>query len=373
MLRYNRHVEIVPQRKVLKVRVRDKHAKLLRDMATETNRVWNYCNELSERMARERGKWMSGYDFSPYTAGASKQFEHIGSSTIQEVAEQYAVKRRTAKRIRLRWRKSFGERRSLGWVPFKSRAAKWRNGQVVFAGRHFKVWDSYGLASVDFKAGCFCEDARGRWYFCVCVLARPAMSLGQGAVGIDLGVKASATCSDGQVLEGGTYRRYQKKLAAAQRARRKRQVRALHAKIRNVRADELHKFSTKLVRRYGEIYVGDVSSAKLVKTKMAKGVNDAAWSSLKTMFEYKSRQAGIVYREVNEAYTTRGCSECGSLSGPQGLGGLSVRDWHCSGCGVWNDRDVNAARNICRLGAGHRAPWWESSAVHGGEDVKCRM
>ena len=149
--------------------------------------------------------------------------------------------------------------------------------------------------------------------------------MGQGAVGTDLGLKATATCSDGQVLEGGTFRRYAKKLAAAQRARRFKQARALNAKIRNVRTDKLHKFSTTLVRQYGEIYVGDVSSSKLIKTKMAKGVNDAAWSSLKTMFGYKARQGGIVYREVNEAHTTRGCSGCGALTGPQGLTGLSAR------------------------------------------------
>ena len=342
--------------KTLKVRVRDKHAKLLRAMAYETNQVWNFCAELSTRMATERGRWMSGFDLQHYTNGASKEFEHIGSPTVQQVCEEYASKRRAAKRLRLRWRRSFGERRSLGWVPFKARAAKPKNGQVFFAGHHFSVWDSYGLSRYTFRAGCFCEDARGRWYFCVAVEAPVEMSMGQGAVGVDLGLKATATCSDGQVLDGRVYREHEKALATAQRARRKRRARAIHAKIRNVRQDALHKFSTGLVRQYGEVHVGNVSSAKLVKTKMAKSVLDAGWASLRTMLEYKARQRGIVYREIDEAYTTRGCSDCGSLSGPHGLRGLSVRDWQCVECGARHDRDVNAARNICRLGAGHRAP-----------------
>jgi len=346
--------------KTIRVRVRDKHAKLLRAMARETNTVWNYANELSDRMIRERGKWMSGFDFDPYIKGASYEFDHIGNSTIQEVCQQYAVKRRAAKRTKLRWRKSFGERRSLGWVPFKARAALWRNGQIKFAGHHFKVWDSYGLSRYTFRAGCFSEDARGRWFFCAAVQVPVEMSMGQGAVGIDLGLKATATCSDCQTLEGRTYRQHEKALAAAQRARRKHRVRAIHAKIRNRRQDALHKFSTDLVGEYGEIYVGDVSSTKLVKTKMAKSVLDAGWSSLKTMLDYKSRQAGIVYQEVNEAHrpctATRRCSECGSLTGPQGLRGLSVREWRCGDCGGLHDRDVNAARNIRDLGAGTRAP-----------------
>ena len=342
--------------KTLKVRVRDKHAKLLRAMAYETNQVWNYCAELSERQVRERGRWLSGFDLQHYTNGASKEFEHIGSPSVQQVCEEYAAKRRKAKRLRLRWRKSFGDRRSLGWIPFKARAAKWKGGQVFFAGHHFNVWDSYGLSRYTFRAGCFCEDARGRWYFCVAVEAPVEMSCGQGSVGIDLGLKATATCSDGQVLDGRTYREHEKALGSAQRARRKRRARAIHAKIRNVRQDALHKFSTALVRQYGEVYVGSVSGAKLVKTKMAKSVLDAGWASLKGMLEYKARQRGILYREVNEAYTTRTCSECGSLGGPQGLRALAVRAWQCGDCGGFHDRDVNAARNICRLGLGHQPP-----------------
>ena len=228
---------------------------------------------------------------------------------------------------------------------------------VTQEGRRFLVRrDSYGLSRYTFRAGCFSEDARGRWFFCAAVQVPVEMSMGQGAVGIDLGLKVTATCSDCQTLEGRTYRQHEKALAAAQRARRKHRVRAIHAKIRNRRQDALHKFSTDLVGEYGEIYVGDVSSTKLVKTKMAKSVLDAGWSSLKTMLKHKSAAAGIVYQEVNEAHTTRGGSECGSLTGPQGLRGLSVREWRCGGCGGLHDRDVNAARNMCHLGAGHRAP-----------------
>ena len=100
--------------------------------------------------------------------------------------------------------------------------------------------------------------------------------------------------------------------------------------------------------------MGDVASAKLVKTKMAKSTLDAGWSSLKTMLEYKSHQAGIVFMEVNESYTTQTCSCCGSIpaSSPKGRAGLRIREWTCSDCGAEHDRDVNAAKNI--LAAGHR-------------------
>ena len=100
--------------------------------------------------------------------------------------------------------------------------------------------------------------------------------------------------------------------------------------------------------------MGNVSSQALIKTKMAKSVLDAGWSTLKTMLEYKSHQAGIVFEEVNEAYTTQTCSCCGAIpaSSPKGRAGLGIREWICSDCGAVHDRDTNAAKNI--LAAGHR-------------------
>lgn len=351
-------MDTVKHKKTIKLRVRDKHAKLLCAMAAEVNQCWNFANELGYRMIRERGKWMTGFDYSAYTVGASKEFEYIGSSTIQETCEQFAVKRKTAKRTKLRWRKSFGDKRSLGWVPFKARATKYKSGQIFFAGHYFKIWDSYGLTpDVKFRAGCFAEDARGRWYFCVAVTVEEKPSTGQDRIGIDLGLKTVATCSDGMKLEGRWYRNHEKQLATAQRARRKKRVQAIHAKIKNKRKDALHKFSRGLVSRCGEIYVGNVSSTKLTKTKMAKSTLDAGWASLKKMLSYKAEHAGVIYKEVNEAYTTRACSECGALSGPSGLKDLGIREWDCVECGVQHiDRDVNSARNILVLGCGHAPP-----------------
>ncbi len=98
--------------------------------------------------------------------------------------------------------------------------------------------------------------------------------------------------------------------------------------------------------------MGDVSSQKLVKTKMAKSTLDAGWSMLKTMLEYKSQQAGVVFEVVNESYTTQTCSCCGNIpaSSPKGRAGLRIREWTCSDCGAAHNRDTNAARNILAAG-----------------------
>ena len=78
------------------------------------------------------------------------------------------------------------------------------------------------------------------------------------AIGIDLGLKDIATCSDGTVISNPKfYRKYEQKLGIAQRVKNKKCVRALHAKIANCRKDHLHKTSTMLVKGNALIVVGD--------------------------------------------------------------------------------------------------------------------
>ena len=343
--------------KTLRLRIKDKHARVLSAMAREVNQVWNFCNETSRRAIRERHQWLSGYDLQKLTNGYSKcDGIHIGSPTVQQVCEDYAKARKQFKKAKLRWRVSNPQssKYSLGWIPFKARALQYKAGQIAFAGQKFSLWDSYGLADYELRAGSFSEDSRGRWYLNVVVKVQAKGSSATASVGIDLGLKEVAVASNGQRIEGRFYRKLEADLGIAQRAHKKRRVKAIHAKIANQRKDALHKFSTALVRENAAIFVGDVASSKLVKTKMAKSTLDAGWASLKTMLEYKSHQAGIVFEVVNESYTTQTCSCCGSIpaSSPKGRAGLRIREWVCSGCGAVHDRDINAARNI--LAAGHR-------------------
>ena len=342
--------------KTLRLRIKDKHRSVLSAMAREVNQVWNFCNETSHRAIRERRQWLSGYDLQKLTNGFSKcEGIHIGSPTVQQVCEDYAKARKQFKKAKLRWRVSNPQssKYSLGWIPFKARALQYKAGQIQFAGQRFNLWDSYGLADYEMRAGSFSQDSRGRWYLNVVVKVQAKASAGTASVGIDLGLKEAAVTSAGERIEGRFYRKLECQLGIAQRAHKKQRVRAIHAKIANQRKDLLHQFSTKLVRENAAIFVGDVASEKLVKTKMAKSTLDAGWASLKTMLEYKSHQAGIVFEVVNESYTTQTCSCCGAIpaSSPKGRAGLRIREWTCSDCGAAHDRDVNAARNI--LAAGH--------------------
>ena len=355
--------------KVLRFRLKDRHAAALCRQAREVNLVWNFCNDLSIKVFQREHRFMSGYDFAEYTKGAGKEGMSLHSQTIQAIAEEYAKSRKQAKKVRLAWRKSGGARRSLGWIPFKASALSYRNGQIHVSGLKtpLSLWDSYGLADIirmnpKLGSGSFSEDARGRWYLNLCVKVKQEPTvMPVEAIGIDLGLKEFAVgVSDcGTVIREESekfYRALEGELGLAQRANKKQRVRAIHAKIKAQRQDALHVLSTELVKQYGAIFVGNVNASGLAKTKMAKSVLDAGWSSFRTMLQYKCAHAGSWFEEINESFSTQTCSCCwtrGSENNgsPKGRAGLGIREWTCTECGTHHDRDENAAKVI--LARGH--------------------
>lgn len=341
--------------RVLRVRVKDRHAAWLAQLSREVNTVWNYCNDLQIRVFERERKFLTGFEFWPYLKGCTRGETALSLpiQTVQETAEQYARSRRQHKRVRLAWRKSKGARRSLGWLPFKVRTIKYAHGQVYYAGKWLSVWDSWGLREHELRAGSFSEDSRGRWYLNVTVnVNRPMMvRVDGGAIGLDLGLKDLAALSDGsKVAAERFYRDLEPALATAQRAHKSKRVKAIHAKIANRRKDLLHKITTTLVCQHSVICVGDVNASALARGPHAKSVLDASWSAMRTMLRYKCDDAGTWFVEVPEAGTTRMCNHCGAISGPKGIADLSIRQWGCAVCGVSHDRDTNAARNILARG-----------------------
>ena len=172
-------------------------------------------------------------------------------------------------------------------------------------------------------------------------------------VGIDTGFKHLAVLSDGTKVENQrNFVKIQKRLAQAQKGRRKKLTARLHERTKNRRNDYNHKVSRKIVENYSEIYITNdnlVGQAKL----FGKSVGDAGISQLRQFILYKSDVHGRKCALVDSRHTTMTCSNCGALTGPTGLGGLVVRNWECSACGAQHDRDVNAAKVILSSGLGY--------------------
>jgi IS605 OrfB family transposase len=237
------------------------------------------------------------------------------------------------------------------------------------------VFNSRPLPEGRIKDGtCFAQDSRGNWFLNIVigipdVQARPIRS----GVGIDLGLKAFATLSTGEKLPNDRFgRRAADKLAKAQRARKHRwHIAKLRARVANARADFQHKLALALVQRFDYIAVGNVSASKLARTRMAKSVYDASWSSFRDKLRSKAIAHGATFEEVNESSSIQSCSACGSRDSttrPKGIAGLRVREWTCNSCGVAHDRDTNAALNLLRCG--RASPAVGILRLQAGEDVK---
>jgi putative transposase len=204
------------------------------------------------------------------------------------------------------------------------------------------------------------------WYArfsCAGVPTQPLHSTGQ-EMGVDLGIEAFATLSDGtRIFHPGWYRKAERALKTAQRRvsrrkqgsnRRSKAVTLLakaHQKVKRQRQDFHHKTALALVRANDVTYHEDLQTANLLKNHhLAKSISDAGWTAFLSILTYKAACAGRRVVGVNPAFTSQRCSGCGIVVAK----GLSVR-WHsCPACGTSLHRDHNAAKNIKRAGQAHR-------------------
>jgi transposase len=354
--------------------------KILEKWASAVNFVWNFTKEtqitaLNRKSVKVVTKkdgsifvapnFLTKFELNKLVSGSSKELG-IHSQTVQGVAEEYATRVFQFKKT-LRWR----SKRSLGWIPFKSSGIALEGDRVTYAKHVLKFWNSRNLPDdAKIKTGSFSQDSRGRWYVSVTFESSElVVKKGESVLGVDLGIKHLAALSDGTKIERPNLReRYLKKIRGIEKTRRfarrkeaktkkygklpkSKQLQNLHAKVKNARDDYLHKESTKLVERSAVLIVGKLPCKFMNRNRRLSGVSlDNGIGKFKTMLGYKADRAGVTFQEISEKNSTQTCSACGWQHPAKNRIGLGVREWKCGICNSMHDRDVNAARNILRMG-----------------------
>src|SRR5918911_174620 len=183
-------------------------------------------------------------------------------------------------------------------------------------------------------------------------------------VGVDMGLEAFLTTSNGEKVENPRFfrrdeadlKRAQKLKDAAKNAQkwdenrhRKKALAHIHERIANRRSDFAHKRSRELVNAYQVIAFEELEPQQMGRSRgMCKSIADVAWTQLIEYTCNKAEEAGRTVVLVNPRDTSKMCSnpKCGKLVEKD----LSVRVHACPHCGLVLDRDQNAAINILRLG-----------------------
>lgn len=220
------------------------------------------------------------------------------------------------------------------------------------------------------------KDAANRYFVSFVVEIEPVQLTGGGSIGLDLGVIDFVTTSAGEKIKApkplrqylNKLKREQRKLAKKQKGSKRREkqrlkVAKIHAKVKDIRDDFLHKLSTKIISENQTIVLEDLNTSGLMKNrKLSRAISDLGWRSFRTMLEAKAVMYGRDFRVIDRwEPTSQKCSYCGFKGGRKEL---SVREWTCLNCGTTHDRDINAAVNILVAGG-------QSETLNGhGEDVR---
>jgi putative transposase len=313
--------------------------------------VWNWAIRKIEADAKD-GIYYSQKAFHNLLADHGKKLG-IPSHTLQGMLDTAWIAwqrcyKKLAKKPKLK-----GKRNRLTSIPFPDAFKPPTGIRIHVPGIGSLRFHKQDIPAGRLKSGRIVKRASG-WYLCLCIDTQPNSipTLDTTEVGIDPGFLHLLTLSTGEkVAHPHELRHTAQRLAQAQRGKRQHLTARLQERLANQRKDRNHKLSRRLVAHH-QTLVWSKDNDKALARMFGKSVASAGHAQLRGMLAYKCTTSGRQFLEIPSKNSTKTCSACGSLSGPTGYAGLSVRQWTCSACGADHDRDVNAAINTLHAGVG---------------------
>jgi putative transposase len=335
-------------------------AKLL-DWLNILTGAWNFAVKKIENDAKD-GIYYTPNWFQNILVGHGKKIG-VPSHTLQGMLSQaYTAWQRCFKKLTKKPRLK-GMRNRLNSVPFPDQLRAPKGNRISIPGIGSVRYHKQDVPAGKIKCGRIVKKASG-WHLCLFIDAQPneIPHIGTGQVGIDPGFKSLLTLSTGEKIEHPReLEASAKRLAQAQRGKRKKLASRIQERIANQRKDRNHKLSRRLVSE-NSLIAFSADQHKNIAKKFGKSVSSSSHYQLRQNISYKCIASGREYVEVDSRFTTQTCSACGERSGPKGWHGLSVRIWECSACHSVLDRDINAANVILKSALGSSV---ERKAAHG--------
>jgi putative transposase len=261
---------------------------------------------------------------------------------------------------------TFKKRRNTQSATYASNAFTWKDGQLTLAKMNESLAITFHRAfPADLKPSSVTvsKDCADRYFVAMLVEEEiKPLPVVEAQVGLDLGLKSMVILSTGEAVGNPRYyAKDEKRLAKAQRRHAKkkkgsknrekarRKVARVHARIGDRRRDYQHKLSTRIVHENQVICVESLAVKNMVKNHcLAKAISDVGWGEFVRQLEYKSQWYGRTLVKIDRWYpSSKTCHDCKHVVEDLPL---DVREWVCPKCGVWHDRDLNAANNILAEG-----------------------
>jgi putative transposase len=204
------------------------------------------------------------------------------------------------------------------------------------------------------------SEQAGRWFVSIQVEEeqdKPVMTA-TTAIGVDLGIKTLATCSDGTIFaHPRALKHAQKRLKRLERQKSRRKkgsqnrkktcakLAKQHARVAHIRCDATHKLTSHLVKSHALVAIEDLHVSGMLKNhKLAQAVSDSNFGEIRRQLAYKAAWQSVHLVTVNRFYpSSKTCSSCGWVNEDLTL---ADRTFICQECGLVIDRDLNAAINL---------------------------
>ena len=199
-----------------------------------------------------------------------------------------------------------------------------------------------------------------------------AKNTGTKGLGIDLGIKDTAICSDGKVFKNinktKKVKKLKKKLKREQRKmsrsieyskskkiklkkcknfnKKKLKVQKIFYRLNCIRDDYNNKMVNEITRaKLKYITIEDLKVSNMIKNKhLSKAIQEQNFYAIRTKLINKCKERNIELRLVDTFYpSSKTCSCCGSIKKDLKL---NDRIYKCYNCGLEMDRDYNASINL---------------------------
>ena len=274
--------------------------------------------------------------------------------------------------------KNFSRDKSVGFPKYKSKKTNRfsyttnnQNGTIYIEGTHIKIPKLKSKIKIVLhrqfkgliKSATISKTPSNQYYISILVdTENIQIPKNENKIGIDLGLKEFAICSNGDRYENPKHlRKSEKRLAKLQkdlsrkskgsnnRYKARLKVAKLHQKIANQRRDFLHKLSTKIISENQVIVLEDLRVKNMLKNrKLAKVISEVSWAEFRIMLEYKAiwNNREIIIAPTNYA-SSQLCSVCNYKN--IDVKNLALRSWTCPKCNTNHDRDLNSSINLLKL------------------------